>query len=692
MREKILKLIKELNKGLIEREDTIKIALLTMLAQENIILVGPPGTAKSEISRRMAQAVKDDSYFEYLLTKFTTPEEIFGPLSIKELKEDKFKRNTEGYMPTAKITFLDEIFKANSAILNSLLTIINEKKFHNGNKKEDVPLISLVGASNELPLNDESLKALYDRFLVRQIVNYISDEKISELMDISGEECKILDKNKISLEELNKIKENIKNIEIPDRIKILIEEIRKKLKEEFKENKIEDISDRRLVKIVKLLKVSAYTNGRKEVDESDVLLLMHCLWSDSNNAENIGKMVTGLVKTGLKKLGYETAVLEKKDIKKVETKREAGKLMGEGTKENPFLIENEHDLYSLHDVKYRDEIYYFEQINDIDLTNIKDWDPIGNFKGIYEGNSKKILNLKIIRNNIQNIGLFGIIEKDAEVKNLIIESVNIEISDANIENMNIGGISGISNGIILNIKLEGSINSKNCKKISSGGIAGDNIGIILNSEVSGTISSSSSSSSSYYSYSGGIAGNNIGSILNSKVSGTISSSSFSSSSSSSGGIAGNNIGSILNSEVSGTISSSSSYYYSYSGGITGINGGKIENSIVSAKEIEGKCRKRICVIGSNGQNKNSYAVETVLLNGAAVKSSDSNEGDGKDVALSLLTKTFYTRMLKWDFDNVWEWDEKNKKPILKNSFIEEKPDKEFNVENAKKIIESNIWL
>lgn len=231
MREKILKLIKELNKGLIEREETIKIALLTMLAQENIILVGPPGTAKSEISRRMAQAVKydkDDSYFEYLLTKFTTPEEIFGPLSIKELKEDKFKRNTEGYMPTAKITFLDEIFKANSAILNSLLTIINEKKFHNGNKKEDVPLISLVGASNELPLNDESLKALYDRFLVRKVVGYLKEENsILELMDIAGEECKVSDEYKITIEEISQIKEGLKSIIIPDRIKSLKRNLKK---------------------------------------------------------------------------------------------------------------------------------------------------------------------------------------------------------------------------------------------------------------------------------------------------------------------------------------------------------------------------------------------------------------------------------------------------------------------------------
>ena len=115
MKEKISKLIKELNKDLVQREEIIKIALLTMLAQENMILIGPPGTAKSEISRRLSQVIDGEDYFEYLLTKFTTPEEIFGPLSISELKQDRLKRNTEGYMPVAKIAFLDEIFKANSS-------------------------------------------------------------------------------------------------------------------------------------------------------------------------------------------------------------------------------------------------------------------------------------------------------------------------------------------------------------------------------------------------------------------------------------------------------------------------------------------------------------------------------------------------------------------------------------------------
>ena len=132
LKDKIEKLLSILNEGLIGKEKIIRLGMLAVLSGENMILIGPPGTAKSEISRRFNKIFEEESYFEYLLTKFTTPEEIFGPLSIKKLQEDKFERNTGGYIPTSRIVFLDEIFKANSSMLNTLLTIINEKVFHNG--------------------------------------------------------------------------------------------------------------------------------------------------------------------------------------------------------------------------------------------------------------------------------------------------------------------------------------------------------------------------------------------------------------------------------------------------------------------------------------------------------------------------------------------------------------------------------
>ena len=142
MKAKLIALQNQLAHGLINRQDAIKSALLTLIAGENIVLVGPPGTGKSMIARRMSQALApsdNHDYFEYLLTKFSTPEEIFGPLSISELKQDRFVRNTDGYLPTSNVVFLDEIFKASSSILNALLTVLNERKYHNGTHTQDSP-------------------------------------------------------------------------------------------------------------------------------------------------------------------------------------------------------------------------------------------------------------------------------------------------------------------------------------------------------------------------------------------------------------------------------------------------------------------------------------------------------------------------------------------------------------------------
>ena len=145
LKNKIEILIKKLNVGLIEREEQIKMALLAAISGENILFIGPPGTGKSVLSRRITNVFSNVDYFEYLLTKFTTPEELFGPISIKELENDKFHRNIEGYLTDSEIVFLDEVFKANSAILNSLLTIMNERIYHNGYQKENIRTKIVIG-------------------------------------------------------------------------------------------------------------------------------------------------------------------------------------------------------------------------------------------------------------------------------------------------------------------------------------------------------------------------------------------------------------------------------------------------------------------------------------------------------------------------------------------------------------------
>lgn len=304
LREKIEKNLEILNNGLVGKEKVMKLGLLSILSGENMILVGPPGTAKSEISRRLREILADsgsETYFEYLFTKFTTPEEIFGPLSIKQLQNDKFERNTEGYMPSSRIVFLDEIFKANSSILNTLLTILNERVFHNGLKREKTPLISLIGASNELPFENDELTALYDRFLIRAVVGYVSDDEIEELLDIKETDMEIPAEIKFTESDLNEIKNESEKVRVTSGIKRTIMQIRQEYNKIFAEDNHEIISDRKLVKMVKLLKVSAYLNGRDKVDFSDLMLLTNCLWNNPENIEKVTKLVLEAVKRNVTK-------------------------------------------------------------------------------------------------------------------------------------------------------------------------------------------------------------------------------------------------------------------------------------------------------------------------------------------------------------------------------------------------------
>src|SRR6478609_5578295 len=146
----------------LDKQEVVRLMLISVVAGEHMLLIGPPGTAKSAMVRLFARLI-DAQYFEYLLTRFTEPNELFGPVDIKAFREGTYTRKTESMLPDAEIVFLDEIFKSNSAILNALLSILNERKFSNGSKLMDVPLLSMFGASNEVP-NDENLSAIFDRF------------------------------------------------------------------------------------------------------------------------------------------------------------------------------------------------------------------------------------------------------------------------------------------------------------------------------------------------------------------------------------------------------------------------------------------------------------------------------------------------------------------------------------------------
>lgn len=268
--------------GLVERDVAIRLALLAALAGEHLLLVGPPGTAKSVLARRLHLAFRDAAYFERLLTRFSVPEELFGPLSIKGLEEDRYERQTDRYLPTASVAFLDEIFKANSAILNALLTLLNEREFDNGAQRVKTPLISVVGASNELAEGEE-LDALFDRFLLRLHVGPVSGQGFRALLALRGDAAPELPEHlRLTAGDVAAIQAAAQHVTVPDDLVALLSELR-----DWCVAQHIPVSDRRWRKIVKLLQVSALTNGRDTASIWDAWLLQHCLWSQPEDATKV---------------------------------------------------------------------------------------------------------------------------------------------------------------------------------------------------------------------------------------------------------------------------------------------------------------------------------------------------------------------------------------------------------------------
>lgn len=417
LRKRIEKLLSFIGKDLIEKDEAVRLALLSSIAGESIFFLGPPGTAKSLVSRRLKLAFKGEneksvSYFEYLMNQFSTPDEIFGPVSLKALEENQYERITQGFLPEANVAFLDEIWKASPAIQNTLLTILNEKKFHNGNKVNEIPLKALISASNELPQKNQGLEALWDRFLIRAIVNPIQKNEDFEKF-LYGEKVRAeleptdsMKKNLILTSELEEWTEKIEKIEIPDEVRNVINEIRNELSSK-NEKKQEDekfyVSDRRWKKIIKILKTSAFLNGRNSVDLMDCQLIEYCIWNTENQIEEAKQIVKDCVEqNGLEVdttvddicneiKDFDNDITEQFYVEEMISKPALYK-MNDGNEAYKFVRQQNFSSYGNVSVTYINENNYYDEYKDCKNSNYEvfpnSFKLIGN-KVIFDDNYRR---------------------------------------------------------------------------------------------------------------------------------------------------------------------------------------------------------------------------------------------------------------------------------------------------------------
>jgi len=285
----------QLNRAFLERAELIDGALAALLSHHHVLLIGPPGTAKSMLADELCARIEGANYFQWLLTRFSTPEELFGAVSLKGLEQDDYRRVTTHKLPEAHIAFLDEIFKANSSILNALLTLINERTFHNGRERIPTPLITMLGASNELP-DEEELSALYDRFMFRFITGYITEDfHFLKMLDGAAAETRTT----LSFTELNALAGAVATVKVPGAILNEIAELRRILGREHIV-----VSDRRWKNSLDVLRAHAIIFGRSVVIEDDLMFLEHVLWKDPEERPKVTELLRRLVR------GYEEEARE----------------------------------------------------------------------------------------------------------------------------------------------------------------------------------------------------------------------------------------------------------------------------------------------------------------------------------------------------------------------------------------------
>ena len=280
--------LEPLKGSFVSKDEVIDLLGVTLVAGENLFILGPPGTAKSAIVRALSQLVGGKT-FEYLLTRFTEPSELFGPFDIRKLKEGDLETNTEGMLPEASFAFLDELLNANSAILNSLLNVLHERVMRRGKEVRKLPLLCTVGASNHLP-EDEALEALFDRFLLRVRCGYADESRLQEVLEAGWKlESKQQESQvAVSIEDLRWLNEQISTVNLQPIYSVLLDRIHR-----MREAGL-PLSDRRAVKLQRIIASSALLCGRLEAQVSDLWVLRH-VWDNEEQIEMLQALVDEVV-------------------------------------------------------------------------------------------------------------------------------------------------------------------------------------------------------------------------------------------------------------------------------------------------------------------------------------------------------------------------------------------------------------
>ena len=290
-RKLVTEILNPLKSAFVEKDEVIDLLGVCLAGGENLFILGPPGTAKSALVQELARRV-EGRVFDYLLTRFTEPNELFGPFDIRKLRDGELVTNTEGMLPEASLVFLDELLNANSAILNSLLMVLNERIFRRGRETRKLPLLMVVGASNRLP-EDDALNALFDRFLLRVRCEYVDDERLIEVL----ESCLRLERNRdavqptLSVDDLRKLQEYLVGVDLAPVRSVYVDVIRKLRKAGIA------LSDRRAVKLQRLIAAGALISGRRAANVTDLWVLRY-IWDTDEQREVIAAVVQPVVDSG----------------------------------------------------------------------------------------------------------------------------------------------------------------------------------------------------------------------------------------------------------------------------------------------------------------------------------------------------------------------------------------------------------